>query len=229
MFSSKKGLVKTAATVSLLICTVLFAAALIQERPFRSVEYGVTALSPKGEAGGFLIPASCGSPHTGDTCTAPDIFGPGGSHGFTILAGHTATITWDGTQSSSTSCDGTNFSTGGALSGSVSVAPSATTDYTVTCGPNSGTITVTVINPTISISASPATVRSGDTTTITWSATSVNSCTVTGPGVSTSGSSGSLTTPAITSQSTYTLSCSTDGGTVTATTTVSLQGSFGEF
>ncbi|HVW82570.1 MAG TPA: LamG-like jellyroll fold domain-containing protein [Candidatus Paceibacterota bacterium] len=48
-----------------------------------------------------------------------------------ITAGQTAVLTWSSTNA--TSCAGTNFSTGGAVSGSTGVTPAQTTTYTVNC------------------------------------------------------------------------------------------------
>ncbi|MHB1086767.1 MAG: hypothetical protein ACYCZ0_03400 [Minisyncoccota bacterium] len=62
--------------------------------------------------------------------------------------------------------------------------------------------------PTGFLRAKPSLVRSGDTTTVEWSATQVSSCTVTGTnGDSWSGKSGTQTSGDITSKTTYTLSC----------------------
>lgn len=49
----------------------------------------------------------------------------------TVIAGNTTLISW--TSNSATSCTGTNFSTGGATSGSVTVTPTANTTYSITC------------------------------------------------------------------------------------------------
>jgi hypothetical protein len=60
-----------------------------------------------------------------------------------VVTGGTATITWS---SNGTSCSGTNFSTGGATSGSVQVNPISTTVYTVTCnGVSSSTDSETLV------------------------------------------------------------------------------------
>ena len=63
-----------------------------------------------------------------------------------ITSGESSLITWDSTNA--TSCTGTNFSTGNAMSGSLSVTPATTTTYTLTCtgagGSASQSTTVTV-------------------------------------------------------------------------------------
>lgn len=199
---------------------------------FHSVEYGVTSVSPNGAAGGYIIPASCGSPHAGDLCTAPSFSATsagGQGSSISVVLGNTATLSWSAGDGAS-SCDGTNFSTGGAPSGSALVAPTANMVYAVSCSNGgSSSVLVTVINPVLSIAASHTRVHSGDTTTIIWSAMGVNSCAVSGPGAFWTGTSGSMTTPPITAESVYTLTCQTDGGPVSATTTVALTASFEEF
>jgi hypothetical protein len=62
--------------------------------------------------------------------------------GATIPNGGSAMLTWD--SSSAASCAGTGFSTGGAVSGSVTVSPTTTTAYSVTCGGASAAATVSV-------------------------------------------------------------------------------------
>ena len=77
--------------------------------------------------------------------------------------------------------------------------------------------------PSLSIVATPSLIRPGDSVSITWTATNVisGSCSVTGPnGFSASGESGTQSTGPITSESTYTLTCSTSTGTVSSQVTV---------
>ncbi|PIT91314.1 hypothetical protein COU17_00785 [Candidatus Kaiserbacteria bacterium CG10_big_fil_rev_8_21_14_0_10_49_17] len=187
-----------------------------------SVEVGVAATSPHGD--GYVIPASCGSPHTGDLCTPPTF----NCSPDAINEGAAITCSWQ--CDSSTSSAGVNFSTGGATSGSVNLTPNTSTTYTVQCS-NGGQASesVTVLNPDLSITATPVQVRFGDTSTIVWEATEVNSCSVTGPNFSASGTSGSQGTGSVTQESTYTLSCSTDGGTVSESVTIRLIPAFEEF
>ena len=61
-----------------------------------------------------------------------------------IATGGSVTLSWS---SNGTSCQGTNFSTGGATSGSIVITPNSTTTYTLTCDGESVTTdqaTVTV-------------------------------------------------------------------------------------
>ena len=91
----------------------------------------------------------------------------------------------------------------------------------------------TVLNPSLSISASPTLVQAGGTSTITWSASSVNTCSVSEDNPdfadSWSGTSGSETTSGLTAQTTYTLNCTTDGGSVSQSVTINLVPIFQEF
>lgn len=92
-----------------------------------------------------------------------------------VHTGDPALLTWSSTNA--TSCTGINFSTGGALSGSVEVSPAATTDYTVTCTNGSGsfdgtasdTERVTVENPgTLTVQCMPSQNPSTVYEPVTW-------------------------------------------------------------
>lgn len=79
-----------------------------------------------------------------------------------ISQGQSALLSWSSTNA--TSCTGTNFSTGNATSGSVTVNPSTTTTYTLSCTGAGGTVidtetlTVNVFTVTCSPSPNPVTV-----------------------------------------------------------------------
>ena len=149
-----------------------------------------------------------------------------------IDPGQSTKLTWSSTNA--TSCTGTGFSTGGATSNAsgVAVAPLTTTAYQITCtgpgGPTTKTITVTVNQPQVSITASPSRVRSGDTTTLTWSSSGVLGCTETGPGLASTTKNGSQSV-VITGQSTFAITCTTHGMPVSSTTVVNLVPLFQEF
>lgn len=150
-----------------------------------------------------------------------------------INAGDPVTIEW-GASTEATSCSGLNFSTGGAVSGSTTVSPSSDTTYTILCTYASGTFQssafVDVINSTINLSANPTQVRSGNQSTIVWSATNVDSCTTTGPGgFSKNTISGSAPSGPLTQQSVFIFTCQNAGGTLSRTATVFIIPSFEEF
>ncbi|MFC1732230.1 hypothetical protein ACFL6I_18130 [candidate division KSB1 bacterium] len=149
-----------------------------------------------------------------------------------IIAGESITLTWSCVDSTSSS--GVNFSTGDAVSGSVVVSPADTTDYTVICS-NGGekVITVTVINPELSITATPSLLQSGDTSEIAWTATNVNSCSISEDSSvitdSWSGASGTQTSSPIVEETIYTITCQTDASDVSENVTVRLVPIFQEF
>ncbi|MDP2651687.1 MAG: CARDB domain-containing protein, partial [bacterium] len=149
-----------------------------------------------------------------------------------ITNGQSSTLTWSSTNATSCTAAG-GFSTGGATSGSTSVSPSSTSNYQISCtGPggsaNSNVVTVTVLEPTVTITANPTRVVTGSNSTISWSASQVNSCTVSGPGLSSATLSGSQSV-VISTQSTYTITCQTDGAPITQSVTVNVTPLFQEF
>ncbi len=146
----------------------------------------------------------------------------------TINEGDGVDLSWACSYSSSSS--GVNFSTGGATSGQVTLTPEDTTSYTAVCSNGGqGSVDVTVLHPDLSISASPELVQEDETSTITWSASAVNSCAVTGPNFSAAGLSGSQVTAPVTGESTYSLVCFTDAGPVNETVRVRIVPQFDEF
>lgn len=119
--------------------------------------------------------------------------------------------------------------------GHVDVSPPSSTTYTLTCANGGGgnsawdTAVVTILSPTVSITASPTIVRAGGSSTITWSVTGhVDACSISGPGLSSTALSNSVP-ETITSVSTYTISCRAGSFRPTASVTVKIAPSFKEF
>ncbi|MEO1575474.1 MAG: hypothetical protein AAFU65_11010, partial [Pseudomonadota bacterium] len=145
----------------------------------------------------------------------------------TVDSGDSSTLSWSTTDATSCTASG-DWSGLRGTSGSESTgALTSNGSYTLACtGPGgsvSDTVTVTVNSvpaPTLSFSASPTTVMSGDSSTLTWSTTNANSCTASGNWSGSRGTSGSASTGALTSNSSFTLSCDGDGGSVSDTVTV---------
>lgn len=79
-----------------------------------------------------------------------------------------------------------------------------------------------VAAPTVTLSASPATVTSGATTTLSWSSTGATSCTASGAWSGSRGTSGSQASAALTASSSFTLACTGAGGTTTRTASVTV-------
>ncbi len=142
----------------------------------------------------------------------------------TFQAGNTISLKWNSTNS--TKCTGSNFSTGNATGGTVdpSIVPSLgeTLQYVVSCTGSGGTaydslkVTATGVGPEINVCASGSTViRSGDGVDVCWNSNDADSCTVTGPGLSTVNISATDTTGSqtitLTNESTYTIDCGNGG------------------
>ena len=177
-------------------------------------------------------PADTGCSAANDTTESPVISALLVANPIQVVRTRTTTLTWSSTNA--TSCTGTGFSTGNATSGSVVITPTTNTTYTVTCVNANGqqaqdTEQVQVVDADLQVTASPASVRKNSQTTINWSVVgSVTSCTISGPGLSSTALSGSQLVT-ITQESTYTYSCNTASGTVTKSVTVKVLPSFQEF
>ena len=144
-----------------------------------------------------------------------------------IASGASATLTWSSTNA--TACNATGAWSGAqALSGSVSTgALNATSNYTLTCtGPGgnaSQSATVTVVPPpAVSLTATPASISSGSSSTLNWSSSNATSCTASGAWSGPQALNGSVSTGALTTNTTYTLTCTGTGGSATQSATVAV-------
>ena len=116
----------------------------------------------------------------------------------------------------------------GAWSGSQNLSGSnirrnliADTTYTLTCtgagGSASDSVTITVLEapvPVLSFSASPNTVEQNGSTTLTWNTINANSCNASGGWSGSKATAGSMVIDALTTNTSFSLSCSGVGGTV---------------
>ncbi len=101
-----------------------------------------------------------------------------------------------------------------------------TSTYTWNCGGINGGTTaqcaaprMTTITPTVSLSSSPTSIASGSSATLTWSSTNSTSCIASNGWTGTKATSGTQSvTPS--ANTTYALSCTGTGGTVTQSTSV---------
>ena len=151
-----------------------------------------------------------------------------------IISGGSSTLAWSSTNATSCTASG-NWAWNGpvATSGTRMTSQSGTNlyidPYTLTCagagGPASSTAYLTIEptgGATATLTASPATINSGGSSTLTWSSTNATSCTASGGWSGTTATSGThVVSP--TATTTYTLSCSGAGGTsgpASATVTV---------
>jgi len=192
--------------------------------------------SPYGVSGDN--PAICVSSCVASLVATPD----------TIEQGEVPTLTWSVSEgpSCASSCSGSGFDTGGAISGSApaSVPPAPpSTSYALTCtdgtygSPPPANATVTVIVPEVTITAND---QSGSTrvnpadmnnTSIAWSSENATSCAVTKNGAAwRTGLSSSGVNDTVTAQTTYTADCINSYGThATASVIVNIIPGFSEF
>ncbi len=100
----------------------------------------------------------------------------------------------------------------------------SSTNSTVTPLLNSLTLVYSpiVLTPTATLSVNPTTITAGQSATLSWSSTNTTSCTASGAWSGTLATSGSQSTGALSQTSTYNIACSGTGGTITATTAVTV-------
>ena len=87
--------------------------------------------------------------------------------------------------------------------------------YTLSCSGAGGSDSASVrveVRPTVALTVQDTTVESGGTTTLSWAATFATGCTASGDWSGAQGISGSTTVGPLTSDQTYTLTCSGAGG-----------------
>lgn len=152
-----------------------------------------------------------------------------------ITSGQSSTLSWSSTNA--TSCTGSGFSANGT-SGSTSVSPSNTTQYSITCygsgASGSANTTVTVgggggngggSGPSVTLSANPTSVAyAGYVSTLTWTSSNANSCTSSGFSAATNSGNTSVYP---TTTTTYSLTCINGYGNNTAYATVTVGGGGG--
>ena len=140
------------------------------------------------------------------------------------LPGTWDTLSWSTTNATSCTASGGWMGTK-PVSGSLTVVIAASTSYTLACtgpgGSNQATDTVTVApTPVVTLSASSSYIASGNSTTLTWSATNTTSCTAGGDSWTGAIAASGSASVSPTSTTTYTISCAWPGGTDQASTVV---------
>jgi hypothetical protein len=142
--------------------------------------------------------------------------------------GGSTTLSWDSGNTSGCSASGDwagSLATAGSQSTGALIADST---FTLTCSGTSGsvseTVNVTVAAPvpTLSFSASPGSVNTGGSTTLSWAGTDVTSCTASGDWSGNKVTAGSETINAIAADSQFILTCSGTGGSVNRTVNVTV-------
>ena len=139
----------------------------------------------------------------------------------TIDKGQSTSLVWTSTDADSCTA---GWALSSATNGSETVNPDVTTTYTMICSSGAGvsasdSVTVTVnappaaIAPTVSLTASPSSVTRGGSVTLNWSSTDANSCNAFGDWSGSKATAGQESI-VINSSVTFTLTCSSDGGSV---------------
>ena len=137
----------------------------------------------------------------------------------TFTAPGSSILDWDST--GATSCLGSGFNTGGATNGFVTVSPSVTTTYMLTCSGPGGpdhvlTVDVTVNEPlNVTLDPGDSSVVEGQSTILSWDGGGATSCT--GFGFNTGGAtSGNVQVTPVAPASTYRVTCTVPGDSDTA-------------
>ena len=147
----------------------------------------------------------------------------------TIDSGESTSLTWQTTNASN--CIISSGIGSVAATGTRSVSPIVTTTYTLSCAQtgspaniksDSVTVTVRGTGCTVnSFNASPSSIDSGDSSTLTWSVSSASGCSISGVASGLPAAGNRTVSP--TSTTTYTLTCNaTSGGTCAGQTTVNV-------
>jgi len=142
-------------------------------------------------------------------------------------------LTWSFSGAGSCTASG-GWSGGKSTLGSQAVSPVVTTSYTLSCTGAAGsasqsataTVTAAPSAPTVSLSASPASIVAGGSSTMTWSSTGAGSCTASGGWSGAKATSGSqAVNPSSTTS--YSLSCTGAGGSASQSATVTVTAAAG--
>ncbi|MCX7067890.1 MAG: hypothetical protein NTW85_09390 [Methylococcales bacterium] len=150
-----------------------------------------------------------------------------------IVSGASSVLNW--TSTNATSCTASNAWSGNQLtSGQLTVSALLNTaTYTLVCNGNGGSatnsVTITVAPnvtppaaPTVSLTASPPSITSGASSVLNWSSTNATSCVASNGWTGAKAVSGSFTTPALTTTTSYTLTCTGASGTANQSATITV-------
>jgi len=150
-----------------------------------------------------------------------------------IQNGESSLLSWS--SSNTTSCTASGAWSGSQFTnGGLTVFPTTTSTYTLSCtgagGTASDSVTISVnagsTPPTVSISASPTTITDSESSLLTWTSSNATSCTASGSWLGSKPTSGSLNVfPG--STRTYTLSCTGTGGTAADSVTITVNSGSG--
>ncbi len=190
--------------------------------PTSSTTYTLTVTDANGAQAAASVTITVTAPPTA-VLTATDA---------TITSGQSTTLEWASTNAVSARIDNGVGAVSPAAGGSTSVSPTATTTYTLTVTDANGAVaqagaTVTVTDsgppPTAALSANPTQITSGQSTTLTWTASNAVSAEIDNGVGAVSPAAGGSTSVSPTATTTYTLTVSAaDGRTAQASVTITV-------
>lgn len=148
----------------------------------------------------------------------------------TIDKGSSSTLSWSSNNASSCSASGA-WSGSKSTVGSQGVSPSTSSTYVISCsgsgGSASASTTVSVRNtppppaaPAVKLVSAPSSIAYNGTTYLQWSSSNASSCSASWTG--SHGTSGTQQVGPLTSNQTYTISCSGAGGSASASASVTV-------
>jgi hypothetical protein len=147
-----------------------------------------------------------------------------------VVSGGSTNLSW--TSANATACTASgNWSGAKATSGSQSVGPlTANRTYTLTCtgtgGSGNDTQAVTVTSadpaPTLTLNANPTSIASGGTSTLTWNTQNATGCTASGGWTGAKMPTGTQQVGPLTATTSYSLTCTGGGGSITRQASVTV-------
>lgn len=165
----------------------------------------------------------------GNTTPAPTI--AFSSSADNVAYNGSTTLNWSATNAESCTAAGA-WSGDKSPSGSETVGPlTSDASFSLNCSGSGGQATVNISvdvgapstpTPTVSISASPSSVSFNGTTVLSWSSSNADSCTASGAWSGGKSTGGSQTISSLTSSSSFTITCSSNGGSTNQTVNVSV-------
>ncbi len=148
-----------------------------------------------------------------------------------VNAGDSVSLSWSSTNANSCSASG-NWSGARSANGQQSVGPLQTdSTFVITCSGDGGTASDTVnvsvtaaTPPSLTFSANTTQISAGQNVTLTWNASDADSCSASGGWNGARATGGQEVISNLQSTTTFTLSCSGDGGSVVEMVNVSVVG-----
>ncbi len=145
-----------------------------------------------------------------------------------VTVGSSTNLTW--TSTDATSCTASGGWSGSRTTGSseVSSALTANTTFNLSCTGAGGTanasvsVTATVPLPAISLTATPATIATGGSSTLNWTVLNATSCTTSGAWSGSRPTTGTQSTGTLNATASYTLTCTGAGGSNASTVSVNV-------